>query len=365
MLDFVLRDLSKFAREVDSGARTLIQARNQDGMPDRLLTELRTYIHEHPHFGPRILKYLRSKEEPLTARALAVIAIAQPDRPEIVRLVASFLADPQDMKLVTAWGIGFESFRDSDWDLSFNAVPMVSESPSWRIGWGGIGIMQEPGRGPLDELDFAPVLEALLLLMNRDDVGVGRALALVHARILSRRLEATVDHRRRVQELAKQSYLRADEAWGVAMDSMPADVLAQGLRGLPIDRLLLALSYIAERDPQVLHREPCTTYVDESIRYLSRNRQEGGPNDAEFAGYCWEILNAPEGEARAEFMLFESPSITLRRRSVESISHYLPYRDPPEKERWTKTLERLSKDPDARVSRTAAWVLAEHQRLRR
>ena len=364
MLDFVLRDLSRFAREIDGGVRTLSQARDQDGMPDRLLTELRTFVHEHPSFGPRILRYLRSKEEPLTARALVVMALAQPDLPEIVELNASFLAFPPDMKLVTAWGIGFEAFRSTDWDLSYTAVTAVTDLPAWQISSWGWGTIQEPGRGPLDGLDFTPLLDALLVFVNRDDAGIGRALALMHARNLSRRPQATDSQRRRVQELARQSYLRADEAWGVAMDCVSAEVLAQGLNRVSIFRRMLALNEIATRSPDVLNRELCTAHIDEAIRYMSLTPQEGGPYEGSLVSYCWEIMNATGSETRAEFMLLKSPSISLRRRSVLALHSHLPNRDRDEWKRWTDYLERLRKDSDFRIAQIADWLLDQEPRAK-
>lgn len=360
LVNFTLRDLSRFAREVDSGARTLSQARNQDGMPDRLLTELRAYVHEHPEVGPRILEYLRSNQQPLTARALVVIALAQPDRPEIVALIASFLADPPDMKLVTAWGIGFEDFRSRDWDLSYTAMLAVTDSRAWQVSLQGIGIIQEPGRGPLDGLDFTPILDALLMYVNRDDAGRGRALALMHAQRLSRRPEATEAHRRRVQELARQSYLRADEAWGVAMDYVPAEVLARRLERFSIDRRVSVLNEIANRAPEVLNRESCTAHIEEAIRYLSRTQQEGGPYEGSFESYCWGIMNAPGADSRAEFMLVKSPSVVLRRRALRAIDvRFETIPDSPDWPRWKSLLVRLLQDSDSQIRRIAGRILAE------
>ncbi len=326
-LQVILKQLSEFARDVDSGKRTLRSLLDGHNKPEGMISEFRTLVHENPKLNPAVLAFLKADGEPIGARALAVVALAHPHKDCVAELIASVYSEPLDRRLVVTAAFCYENLHggDFDWKFALSRMGMADLSPAWRIPPATIGGPARIIIGAPGNVNLNPMLDALLKRLAKGETGVMEHRSLSLAWEFSRRQHATEEHRRQIRPLMEKACVDGKSGWHTALDyfcgrhgkPLEADlpIIARSLEKVDLWKRAYAMEEVAGRFPDALYKEPFKKYQDEMIAYLGKSKKEGGPQDGTLGGILWALLNEPGTEERAEFMLFKSPSITLRRRA--------------------------------------------------
>ena len=291
-LKALLKDLSEFARNIDTGVRTLERAHQREGQPDGMMTELRALVHEYPDLGSVVSAYFRSKEEPLMARALAVLALAQPRSREVAGVMGELFAEPPDMKLAILAGLGYawgpDVKGDPGWSSALALISLVDGSASWRT-WRPNqhrgAFLRSESESPL-EVDMRPMLEGLVRLAGRDRIGELKTISLSLVLRLSQRRECTEELRRQTRECIRHSYLHRDDGWSFAMDHLTGspgsrekpdlETLGRGFPGLDVRRKLQVLDGIARHSREAVFEPPFDEDFDKVLEVLGLPPKESG-----------------------------------------------------------------------------------------
>jgi len=371
-LQAVLKKLSDFAREVDSGKQGLGTLLGPDCKPNGMITEFRTLVHEYPTLNPAVLKYLKSKDEPLGARALAVVIIAQPHKDSVAELLGSLYADPPDIKLAIVAAFAYETIGGDtiDWFYSLIWVSHACPSRGWQLPGSTCGGPLQFFQGAPENVNLNPMLNGLLSLLEKGSLGKMEHIGLSRAWEFSRRKEATEDHRRRVRSFMEKACLDGQAAWYTAIEyfsgrhAKPREedlaIIGRSLDRVTTYQRAYAMEEIAGRFPGCLYKDPFKKYQEEMIAYLSNPEKEADPPRGSLDGIMWALLNEPGLEARAEEMLFKSPSITLRRRACGTVAGRCNYvKRPGGWDRWSPQMRRMLLDSDFLVGFGATTSVAQ------
>ena len=371
-LQAALKKLSDCAREVDSGKRTLRSLLDGGNKPDEMISDFRALIHENPKLNPAVLAFLKAEGEPLGARALAVVALAHPHKDSVAELMASVFTEPLDQKLVKIAAFGYHNLGagDFDWKFALHHVGWAELSPAWKMPPDTVGGPMRFLIGAPDHVNLNPMLEALLKRLAKGETGVMEHRSLSLAWEFSMRKHATEEHRRQIRPHMEKACLDGKSAWHTAFDYFcgrytkpdEADLVIVGRSLEKVDafKRAYALEEIAGKFPGSLYKEPFTRYHDDMITYLSKTEKEGGPSANTLHGILWTLVNEPGAEERAEFMLFKSPSITLRRRACGAVAGRCSYaKKAIGWDRWSSHVKRMLLDADFEIGFVAAVAVSQ------
>ena len=327
-LKSVFKDLSEFARDVDSGARTLYRAHTREGQPDGMMTELRALVHEYPSLRRSALEYFRSKVEPLTGRVLAVLALAQPGNKDVADLMGTLVADPPDLKLGMAACMGYGCVPDErrvrSWRESLILLRSISERAGWRGGFEHDGLKVFHRSEAPDTLALNPLLDGLLELLKRNDLAELKTVGLNHALQLSKRKEFTEEDRGKVREAVNRSYLLRDEGWPLAVSHLAGrqeingkpdfETLKRGFPGLDLRRQVEVLNEISRSSPESVFAPPFVDDFDKIIELLAQMPKESGLPLGTMFNYVHAIRLRTRIDGDLMKRLKGHPSSTLRQR---------------------------------------------------
>ena len=376
-LQALLKQLSAFARDVDSGKRTLSSLLDGSNKPEGMISDFRSLVHEHPKLNPAVLAFLKTEAEPLGARALAVAALAHPHADSVAELIASVYTDPLDQKLVKVAAFGYHNLGggDFDWKFALQQMVVADLSPAWRFP-------PDTCAGPLrfmlgapDHVNLNPMLEALLKRLSKGEAGVMEHMSLSLAWEFSRRRHATEELRGQIRPHMEKACLDGTPGWQTALDyfvgrhrvPQEADlaIVGRSLERVDVGRRAYAMEEVVSQFPGALYRQPFTRYREEMIDYLSKLEKQGGPPDGTYQGILWALASEPGAEDGAEFMLFKSPSITLRRRACGAVSSRCGYvKKSVGWDKWSPHLKRMLLESDFIIGYLAAGAVA-HELERR
>src|SRR6266850_2395934 len=209
----VFGGLSELARSIDRGEATLSEIHAMDGRPDYLMSSLRRLFRENPETAPRLLRYLRSSEEPIAARVMAVMALSHLWTEPAVEFLGDLLKRPPDLKLAGAvmYGYFIAGFDTEPYwgDLLTNltALGLPSSYSYGNGGIGGFGGMREPVTVP-DEARIDPMLDGVLALLDDLETGSLRLTALSFASELCQHPRASPIQLSAYKRHAEYEYLR-------------------------------------------------------------------------------------------------------------------------------------------------------------
>ena len=321
-LQGLLKKLSEVAREVDSGKRTLSSLLDDHNNPAPVILDFRSLLHEHPKLNPAVLTYLKSKDEPLGARALAVMALAHPYKDSVAELIASIYTEPFDHKLVVTAAFCYRNLNGGgfDWKYALQVMCVADLSPAWQFPPDCMGgplriIIGVPG-----DVNLNPILDALLKRLAKGETGVMKHMSLNLAWEFSQRKHAMDEHRQQVRSLMEVAYLEGGTGWHVATDYLTGmhgtvkkpdvKLLGRGLAKLDVRRQLTVMNEVATFDTDALFAPPFRDCIEKAIQHLSLPTKESGLE----VGTMMHFLNALKSRAKQDAelkKLLENPTETL------------------------------------------------------
>jgi hypothetical protein len=371
-LQAALKQLSAFARDVDSEKRTLRSLLDGSNKPEGWILEFRSLVHERPKLNPAVLAYLKSKDEPLGARALAVMALAHPHKDSVAELLGSVYTDGLDPKLVITAAFCYHNLSGGgfDWMFPLQCLGVAEVSPAWQFP---SDTVSRPIRfiiGPPGNVNLNPMLEGLLKRLETGESGKMEHRSLSLAWEFSRRRHATEEHRLKIRKYMEKACLAGGSAWHTALDyftdrhrkvkEADLDIIGRSLDRLTPEKRAYAMEEVVSLSPEGLYRPPFAQFRDGMIAYLSKSEKEGGPPGNTLPGILWAFVNEPGAEERAEFMLFKSPSITLRRRACGAVAGRCSYaKKAVGWDRWSPQVKRMLLDSDFEIGFVAAIAAAQ------
>lgn len=378
----VLAALSSLAREIDSGKLTLPEVRASDQLPDRLMSSVRRLVKTSPANGNTLLAYLRSNDEPIAARLMAVLSLAHCWEPHVLALMGAMLSGGADDRLAATyvrsyWIVEFK--EEPDW---IDLLPSLRTLGGLSSGFEYLVFDYSFGRGWMAVMPHgvnpAPVLEGLLDYMERETANLfptGYGLA---SELFLKCPDPMPELRARFPPFLERHYLSdvPIEMWRSGMDALVRstgrpghlEIIARGLDKFSFAKRMETINELCAYGGDAILQEPFQKHVTEALNLLSRSEAEGGPPPGSPYHLIPHLLLVGEKQGWPETLLLKSPSIDLRRRAAKTLERFMDRGSPPSNwDPWMDLLSRMLEDPDLEIQLSAvtALVTGLHARWQR
>lgn len=373
----LLKDLSDLATRIDAGSAKLAEVRRKDQQPDKAMREIRELLHRDSKLIPKVNEFIRSENEPLAARMIALFATAEPSSQELVLLHCSILDDPPDMNMAQAVLFGYyiacDSRHEDQWreDL-LSILPHFGCSPNYRAQGNDLGghrmqLLFTFNHAPKG-VDYRPLLRSLVGFLEKEKHASFRWRIAMAAKMV-KEMAVWGPDRIRFAKLVESTYLEGKDGWGAALEALAdrgghcgpdqLEILGRGLANLDAKRKTDVLGEVARNFGHEMFRPPFRDCLDETIEYMGKPRTQNEPMTSTEWSICAMLIRQSLDDSWAERLLIKSSSVTLRRKAIGVMSSLCQTTDRFEWARFARFLERMLSDPDDQVQKAAMHFLEE------
>jgi len=370
----LLKELSELAGRIDAGKIKLPEARQNESQPDKNMGELRDILHKDRKLAILVLEFIRTAKEPVAARVIAVLALAQPAHQDLIVMLCSILDDPPNVHLAEAVMVGYLDHPNDKMDRwrkhLLELLPHLGCSSNYQLPENQFG-MGEPRwdfsfANPPKGIDYRPLLRSLLGLLEKDKYSSLRWRIPMAARLV-REVSPMGPDRIRFAKLVATVYLGGGEGWRVAMEALASshgsygpdqlEILGRGLAGLDAAKTTDVLGEVAQNWGHEVFRPPFRDHFDDAIEYMGKPRTQNEPMRSTEWSICAMLIRQSLDDRWAERLLIKSPSATLRRKAAGVLHSLGQTTDRFEWKRFSGFLERMLSDADPEVRRAAIGTL--------
>lgn len=376
----LLKELSDLAGRIDAGKVKLTEARRDESQPDKIMRELRELMHQDARLVPQVLEFVRAAKEPLAAKLIVILALAQPEQQHLVSMTCLFLDDPPDVSLVQGVLAGFLHASNGDIDKwrTHQLELLVHLGCSSNYGfperhWGmGEPVGEFSFANPPKGVDYRPLLRSLLGLLEKNKFPSMRWRIPMAAKLV-REVAPMGPDRIRFAKLVATVYLGGGEGWRAAMEALASsggfcgpdqlEILGRGLAGLDLAQKTAVLGEVAQNWGHEVFRPPFSDCFEDAIEHMGKPRSQNEPMTSTEWAICAMLIRQSLNDGWAERLLIKSPSVTLRSKAAGVLASLGQTTDRFEWKRFSGFLERMLADPDPGVRQSAIGTL--HQALSR